>query len=253
MQIYINSSGVAPEHDYRWMRVDDGDQAAPPLLDSEQIKVLREEERFSVVLVRSSAALGLLATGLKTDGRSDYTHRLIRNTVACISDTSEERVIRGIAVSALQGELDGLIDQAVQSNVDVPLGFEVSPELIDMLSQLQARDDLEPEHLENRIGKNSLWLRQDLAEELNTYKLPERDGVLIVVTTLVAPARFIQAQVWRGLSDMIKEDITDGGEHWLPLPLPPENTISAWQAQFLDLLRFFWDWVSDTLLHNQEE
>lgn len=220
-------------------------QQIPPFVYDEQIRLLRNELKFSVVLLRVGEQLSLLVTGLPAGKRKDYLNRNIRNSLACLGELSEERVLRGIAVAALRGQLESLLDESITTSSAARGGFEAAPELVSRLQGLVATGEENVQHPENRYGHNSEQLRDELADELERERLPEREGVLAIVTTQVAPGKFAEAQVWRGLSDLIKVGLDDGGAHWCPLPLPPATagTSFGWLVQFLLRVRLLWSQV----------
>ncbi len=57
-----------------------------------------------------------------------------------------------------------------------------------------------------KIGRNSQKLRHDLAFELEERSLPEENGALVIVTGIKSEPALIEAEVWRGLSNLVQAE-----------------------------------------------
>ena len=57
-----------------------------------------------------------------------------------------------------------------------------------------------------KIGSNTTSSRQKLAVELQTHSLPERKGILILITSIKSASALKEIGVWRGLSNRIKDE-----------------------------------------------
>ena len=226
MTIYIQSCGVSQDNDYRWLKIRENNQIPeiPPILKRPfpraagitiRVTDLIDSQTPSIVLARSDRELLLLVTGLKAkEERTDFMGRKVRNSVAWVYPDSNdnERVIRSLAVRALRGELETEIDEAVKAGGEY--GFDASYEAINHSTPLEPVGSSETE-FSIKIGKNSLELREELALELQEHCLPQKDGLLVVVTGIKTKTALLQAGVWRGLSNRVEE------EEWTVIPRQP--------------------------------
>jgi hypothetical protein len=187
-----------------------------------KFKHLIQSEAPSIILARESRKLLLLVTGIKASERIDYRGRKIRNSVAWISEDVNERILRAIAVRALQSFLEANeylslkkeIDDAVQP--DEKEGFKVDFEALQahkIAESVSIKDNIPDPR--RKIGKSDKRV-SELVEELKEYQLPKEEGPLVVFTGIKAESAFIQAGVWRGLSNLVKV------EDW-----PPQKKISG--------------------------
>ncbi|GAA6616600.1 hypothetical protein [Scytonema sp. NUACC26] len=205
MKIYVQSRGFSQDYDYCWL------PEVPPILRQYRINDVIQSESPSVVLGRYDNRLLLLVTGLEASERADFQGRKIRNSVAWVGEDNEanEQKLRAIAAYALRGLLDTDLDKAVKFGGE--FGFEVAFDIIshfqvDEVKQFNAK-------LESKIGRNSEYLRNDIAYELEERCLPKGNGFnnipLVVVTGIKSVNALKQANVWRGLSNLVP------GEGWL--------------------------------------
>jgi cell division protein FtsL len=217
IEIYVQSRGVAQEYGYCWVDDHQNIVEADPLV--KKAKDLIESEAFSVVLARNSDKLLLLVTGLKASERKDYRGRPIRNSVAWIGqDTdkhTDEPTLRSIAARALLGFLEKYIDGAVTSGGEK--GFEVSFEKIKTLAEAATNpvksELLDSDKEKQKIGRTSDKLKQELASDLEKYRLPRQEPEhtsdnqqfvpLVVVTGIQDEETLKEAGVWRGLSSLV--------------------------------------------------
>jgi hypothetical protein len=202
MKIYVQSRGYSQDYDYCWL------PEAPLILKKNGVNNIIQSESSSVVLARYDGELVLLVTGLEASERIDFRSRKIRNSVAwVVADTEDnERKLRGIAAYALRDLLKDDIDKAVQFGGEY--GFEVAFDAIRQLHIEEARDfDVKSE---SKLGKNSEFLKNDLAYELEERSLPKGNGFsntpLIVVTGIKSESALMQAGVWRGLSNLVQAE-----------------------------------------------
>lgn len=214
MKIYVQSRGFSQDDDYCW-------QPEPPvILITNRINDLIQSESPSVVLARYNGELLLLVTGLESIERTDFRGRIIRNSVVWVGEDSEEneQKLRAIAASALGDLLKDYIDSAVTFGGED--GFEVDFDAIDQLKIKQVR--IVETKSENKIGKNSQFLKNDLADEIEERCLPKGNGFnntpLLVVTGIKSEHALKQAGVWRGLSNLVQ------GEGWKEYKFPLEET-----------------------------
>ncbi|NEO33115.1 MAG: hypothetical protein F6K36_22360 [Symploca sp. SIO3C6] len=207
MEIYVQSRGFSQEDGYCWL------PEKPSILATSQVSDLIQSESPSLVLGRYSSKLLLLVTGLEASKRRDFRDRKIRNSVVWVSEDSEQeqRILRMIAVRALR-DWDSLredINVAVQFGSEQ--GFQVLFEEIKLLTMkgkdLPASGQLNnDEELNYKISKNLAERKQELANLLEQYSLPKREGSLLVVTEIKAEETLVKAQVWRGLSNLVNSD-----------------------------------------------
>ena len=213
MKIYVQSRGRGQDEDYCWLRVTAVSEASAqenrqylevpaPIA---KVSNLIQSESPSLVLARYDEELLLLLTGMEAKERTDLRGRKIRNSVAWVGADSEdnEQKLRAIAASFLQDLLSEDIDKAVKFGGQY--GFEVSePAILEMEAIEKASNG--DTKLEWRLGKNSEDLRELLAYELESRRLPEDNGPLVVVTGIKAESALEEAGVWRGLSNLGKAD-----------------------------------------------
>ncbi len=203
MDIYVQSRGVS--QGYRWLKLtgEGQERVDPPLID--KVNVFLDSDDFSLVLGRFNGKLILLVTGLETSQRTDNRTRKIRNSVAWVGENSDEPVLRTLAIQALKDELRATIDSAVQSGGKE--GFEVPFRERPKLTPIGINGNLQTSKVK-KIG-NLEELKTELVKELSQCSLPERDGILVVVSGLNKREDFEKAGVWWGLSNIIDSEDTE--------------------------------------------
>jgi len=213
MDIYVQSRGFEQDYDYCWLQIYGNGttkQQLPPI--SLAVTNLIDSESPSVVLEKlANEQILLLITGIEPDERVDCLDRQIRISVAWVGLASDESVLRSLAVSALQAEEQHSL--TAQINQAVPLGgehgFHISSE--NMLKLISAYSSTplpasKPPNLTQKIGKNSANLRNQLAQELTEYELPQESGTLVIVTGIKKRETLENAQIWRSLSTLVEND-----------------------------------------------
>ncbi len=215
MLIYIQSRGKNQDQDYRWLLIK-SDEHYPEnpsfLIQSIGNSTLKpvdliESQKQSIILVADRGNYYLLVTGLKArEDRTDFTGRSIRNSVLWICQKDSENVkVRSLLIKALKGKLEPEIDETI--NASGKYGFEV-----DYKSLVKSSNSvLDVENNRNtdpscKIGSNCELLRQETALELQTNPLPDRNGLLVLVTSIKSASILKEASVWRGLSDRIEDE-----------------------------------------------
>ena len=109
MDIYIQSAGTSPDFDYSWQ------PQVPPLLN--RVSGLIQSESPSLVLAKFEDQFFLLITGLESPTKKDFAGRVIRHSIAWITEANDdgERITRAIASQYLQGEFSiGDIDRLIE-------------------------------------------------------------------------------------------------------------------------------------------
>ena len=210
MAIYIQSRGKSQDNDYRWLKIEP-DRCYPKnpdfLLQSIGNLNIRpveliESQKFSLILVSTSQQFYLLVTGLKArEERIDFTGRQIRNSLLWVCPQNESAKIRSLVVLALQDKLESELDLAISSTGKY--GFEVNCDRLKELPDLIATKNNSNTDLKCKIGKNSDNLKQEIAVELENSFLPEREGLLILITSIKSASALKKTNVWRGLSNRI--------------------------------------------------
>lgn len=220
MRIYVQSCGVSQENDYCWLKIrpNRSIREIPPILkrplSGRSQGIVRvtdaiESQTLSMVVARDDGELLLLLTGLPArEERTDFMGRRVRNSVAWICDNSDEgeRFIRSLVVRALRNEIElaEAVDRAIVAGGEY--GFDADFEALDLLAKpLSVGLHSNADNTE-KVGKNSPLLRQELALELESNRLPKREGLLIVMTSLKTQPALAEARVWRGLSNRIAEE-----------------------------------------------
>lgn len=216
MTIYVHSRGKSQEHDHSWLSEDGQTSKIPEALIRIKPEELIDSHKPSIILARSRGELILLVTALITrDGRTDFMRRQIRNVVAWVKpdESNSRRMLCKIAAQALYGELDGVVDESVESDADNQYGFGADFELLRSIGGgLDGQNDAAEQSgsgSDLKIGGNSQGLRQELADELTEHGLPKSTGdpqILVVVTTLKSAAGLKSKNVWRGLSSRIEDE-----------------------------------------------
>lgn len=214
MAIYVQSRGKNQDQDYRWLRIkaneyypENPDFLLQPIngLAVRPIDLI-ESQKPSIVLVATQNDYYLLVTGLKArEERKDYVPRLIRNSVLWICRKDNENLkIRSLLILALRGELDRAIDKTI--DISGQYGFEVDYKAFKELSNSTlAIGNNEPIDL-CKIGKNYDSLREEMALELESNVLPNKDGLLVLVTSLKSASTLKETGVWRGLSNRVESE-----------------------------------------------
>lgn len=215
MAIYIQSRGKNQDEDYRWLRIKANEyypENPDFLLQTIDNLSLRpidliESQKFSIILATRRNDYCLLITGLKArKERTDFTGRLVRNSVLWICRKDSENIkIRSLLIMALRGELDRAIDET--TNTAGKYGFEVDYEALKKLPNPPLA--IENNYQNNatatcKIGKNYDSLREELALELESNILPDREGLLVLVTSIKSASALKEAGVWRGLSNRVE-------------------------------------------------
>ena len=212
MIIYVQSRGKSQDQDYRWLRIksneyypENPDFLLQPIngLAVRPIDLI-ESQKPSIVLVATQNDYCLLVTGLKArEERKDYVPRLIRNSVLWICRKDNENLkIRSLLILALREELDRVIDKTI--NISGQYGFEVNYKALKELSNSTlAIGNNEP--IDScKIGKNYDSLREEIALELESNALPNREGLLVLVTSIKSASAIEKTGVWRGLSNRVE-------------------------------------------------
>ena len=221
MDIYIQSAGTSPDFDYSWQ------PQVPPLLN--RVSSLIQSESPSLVLAKFDNEFVLLITGLESPTKKDFAGRVIRHSIAWITEANDdgERITRAIASQYLQGEFSiGDIDRLIELGGKNGFYFdsskfkELSNSILDSLT-LKDSDNLLADTM--KIGKNSRDLRNSLALELQNYLLPYNYELLVIVTGIKSEDSLTQANIWRSLSNLVKSEnwktVFDKKEDFLPKKL----------------------------------
>ena len=204
MDIYIQSAGTSPDFDYSWQ------PQVPPLLN--RVSGLIQSESPSLVLAKFEDQFFLLITGLESPTKKDFAGRVIRHSIAWITEANDdnERLTRAIASQYLQGEFSvGDIDRLIELGGKNGFYFDsskfedLSNSILHSLT-LEDSDNVLADTI--KIGKNSQDLRNSLALELQNYLLPYDYELLVVVTGIKSEDSLTQARIWRSLSNLVKSD-----------------------------------------------
>ncbi|MGP1386591.1 MAG: hypothetical protein ACTS2F_23735 [Thainema sp.] len=236
--IHVQSRGYQQENDYRWVKVNQqGDPRfeMPFFIDSHNnLNLLDfiETQRPSVILAHQGNYFFLLVTALEADStRLDWANRPIRNSIAWTFEQDEEGVnekkIRAITILALQNKLSTKIHQMILNDDSKDYGFRVNFSSLNTIgNSYRELKDLDP-NLKRWISGDSEDTRQKLCDELRTSRLPQQNGLLILVTTLKNKDFLRQVPVWRGISCRSDEDI-----EWLENNEPEQVAFSQKKTEF---------------------
>lgn len=224
LNIYVLSCGVAQEHDYCWCKIRENSQPKeiPPIL----INRLRatdyiDSQKPSIILAYSDREYLLLVTALDTSPeRTDFMGRRIRNSIAWVAQgpisVEEDKLLRGLAIKALNRELDNPVHKAVKNDPqNIQTGFSAQfSKLLDI--QESCRNLLEDESTTDSLifefAYDNNDNRRDVINDLKSRSLRsiiEAGGtdILLLVTTIKSPQWFEKMQVWRGLSSRVPEEM----------------------------------------------
>jgi hypothetical protein len=213
MAIYIQSRGKNQDQDYRWLRIkaneyypENPNFLLQPISNlSEKPIDLIESQKFSIILVASKNDYFLLLTGLESK-RTDFMGRPIRNSILWICKKDSENIkIRSLLILALRGELEREIDKTI--NISGEYGFEIDYDLLKQLSNSTlAIGNNHKTDASCKIGKNCDYLREEIALELESNVLPDREGLLVLVTSIKSASTIQNTGVWRGLSNRVESE-----------------------------------------------
>lgn len=204
MNIYIQSRGIAPEDDYCWLKIEDGNQvvAIPEILNRLSLVSLIDSQTFSLVLARDKQEFILYITGLEaTPPEVDFMGRKIRNSLLWIA--SDEATIRALTVAALEGKLANPLEETIHRNTNSDNSFNIDTDLLKKLPDLVKLEYYNNIYMPSQLGNNSETLRQQLALEIQTNCLPNQRQILIVISTIKSATDLERLKVWRGLSNRI--------------------------------------------------
>lgn len=211
MKVYVKSRGYDASHGYQWHELTPETEktiSIPAAYDDYGLRQMIQAEAESYLLGRFGQDLVLLITGVRSFSRMDFISRVIRDSLLWVSENSDEHLMRGIAAQALREPewLPTLLDRAIA--FDDEKGFTVSWELFNSLLVNKAVGQQEPNSA-FQIRKLSAASRQELGNELQSTRLPKKQGLLVVVTGINSLQEMVEAKVWRGLSLGVK-----GEEDW---------------------------------------
>lgn len=212
MPIYIQSRGKNQDQDYRWLLIksdkyysENPSFLMQPIENSTLKPVdLIESQKQSIILVADQDNYYLLVTGLKARDRNDFAGRSIRNSVLWMCQKDNENVkVRSLLIRALEGELEQQLDETI--NASGRYGFEVDyKSLVELSNSALDIGNNHKTDLDCKIGNNSESLRRKIISELQISSLPDRNGLLMLVTSIKSAPALIKTGVWRGLSDRIE-------------------------------------------------
>ena len=210
MEVYINSRGKNRHQDYHWHKI--SPEGEKRVLEQSVIKRFSplmnmiNSEIFSLALAYSEKQLLLFITALEPENGRFQGNRIIRNSLALVGDLSDEISFRLIAASALQGELAQKLENAIE--FDSETGFKINLNYSNFLNQLipKIRAYNVPPELHNSIEFLSKENRIKLSEELKNCSLPQKDGLLVVLTQNISKSILRDRNVWRGLTLDMTED-----------------------------------------------
>ena len=212
MAIYIQSRGKNQDQDYRWLRIKSSEYYPEnPNFLLQPIKNLSvrpidliESNKFSIILVNQKNDYYLLITGLESKERTDFMGRPVRNSILWICQKDSDNLkIRSLLIRALRAELEEQLDKSITNAGKY--GFEVDYDCLKHLSNstldIQNNQNID---LSCKIGKNYDSLKEELTLELENNVLPNREGLLVLVTSIKSASALKKTNVWRGLSNRVE-------------------------------------------------
>ena len=206
MRIYVQSRGKPQDKDYTWLKAEKNRlyREIPPILKRISIAEFIDSRKYSIVVARNDTELVFLVTGLFSE-RNDFMNRQIRNSVACVvhDNLENESIIRSLAVLALENKekLEKEVNEAVyETEPDSEYEFNFDVKKISQLSEsIQLKSDSNPKE-SNYIGSDSKKLQKDVGLKLKNNHLPERNDILVLLTTLKTESALKKHNIWLGLS-----------------------------------------------------
>ena len=211
MRIYVQSRGKPQNKDYTWLKAEKNhlSRKIPPIIKRIPIAKLIDSRKYSIVVARDDGELVLLVTGLSSQ-RNDFMNRQIRNSVAWVVDDNpeNEKIIRSLAVCVLtdREKIENEVNEAVnETEANSDYEFNVNSETINQLSDIKVESYSNPNE-DNYIGSDSIELQQEIGLELQTNALPNRDGILVLLTSLKTESALKEYEVWRGLSAKVSSN-----------------------------------------------
>ncbi|MDJ0903169.1 MAG: hypothetical protein QNJ55_30665 [Xenococcus sp. MO_188.B8] len=216
MEIYIKSRGK--KIDYRWHEISaEGEESIFNFPNNiiDKFKNLINPKGFSLLLAFFNNELLLLITGLepKKNYRVDSSgtsQRIIRNSLVLISSFFDESIFRSIIISALRGELAQKLEDIIEFDRDI--GFQVTAKYDNLVEQLMPEVEID-NFAPSLEGQSSIRLLSDdskeqLANELQRYSLPKKEGILVIVTKYVSESDLREERVLRGLTPYMTPHLT---------------------------------------------
>lgn len=224
---YILSRGASPEHGYCWLKVQENSKLIPenPPFFEQRLKTSNyiDMQNPSIILARSDGEYLLLVTALDTSPeRSDFMGRRIRNSIAWVATVDSgknDRLIRSLAIKALNRDLDSDVHDAVYSDPEnKEIGFKVFHEKLSNLIDYNDNHFSEAEYSTSlstlKYANDSPKNREEVIEELkkislNSIKTADTKvaEILLLVTTVKSPSGFEKIKIWRGLSNKVPDGI----------------------------------------------
>ncbi|MGI0482965.1 hypothetical protein ACN4EE_19545 [Geminocystis sp. CENA526] len=207
--------------DYDWFNGENSKLESPNIPDL--LEKLADTEFESLVLYRQSNELILAITALKSD-RIDNRTRPIRNSLIWIADNNDDDAkIRAIiyeyltAKDELEKEIAKAITETPAIKIDYPKIKAIGNQNNSEIKQNSSQPDLD-----NKIGSfNSDKCKEELINEITSYSLPKKDGLLIFITDSKSKENITKENPWRGLSSKIS-----GGE-WIILEKKSQSSTSS--------------------------
>lgn len=212
MKTYVQSRGKPQDKDYTWLKARKNRlyREIPPILKRIPVAKLIDSRKYSIVLAQDDGELVLLITGLMSE-RSDFMNRQIRNSVAWVGDnpSEDEPLIRSLAVLALtdKPKLEKQVNEAVvEAEPDSEYEFSFNQQTINQIAELISVQRNKNAKEDNYIGSDSPELQQQVGLELEANCLPNRNGILVLLTSLKTESGLKEYRVWRGLSAKVTYD-----------------------------------------------
>ncbi|MFN9174809.1 MAG: hypothetical protein ACK58N_09945, partial [Synechocystis sp.] len=208
INIYIRSCGHLPDQDYAWTSLKENYQQKidPPSIVTEINQVI-DKESFSVVLIRKEKYFYLLIANLEDKNRKDYVNRTVKNTILIVADQDYQNLIANLTSLVLvkSNLIINIINDNILFNSDYKSGFMLKSEELEQLLLLKfdQLNQTRPGYFsKKKICQNTPNSQQELSEEIKIFGLPDLEGFLIISTKYQEENTLINAEVWRGLSNL---------------------------------------------------
>jgi phage-related protein len=199
IEVFAMSRGISKGHSW----IDKDFNEVWSYIDTLGMSSKIDEESSGTVLGKTGEdELSLLVTGMPTKDRTDNRTRKIRNKLLFRGTPQDEPILRDLAAQSLSGELAPKVDKIISSKND-ELGWtadfeQLQPANLGVSPVGMAAPDEAP-----KIGG---WAdsNEEMIRELRSTRLPDKEGLLLIIGTGSSEKKLKRQAPWRGMSDIIE-------------------------------------------------
>lgn len=196
MKYFILSAGFAPEDEYAWYELREDDSLSPKTPSSWVVFKPLIDYRvsdFSVGILRKNKNLCVVVTKIYSDTRKDFSGRVLYSHFIIESEDDIDNILLQLFVSDLLkdnvsffAKINNLI--SATDSPEFP-GFKLNGIGLNNLFASTASAISKPWDGKLHFAKNIEPRRKELSEHLRKYKLPDFDGILVVITHNIEPTK----------------------------------------------------------------